>query len=87
MRNRFAIAFAITILLALPFNIREGLGERDWYVTNMRAFEQDLAEGLSWQELADRQRQFQGWKRDYLVEWMRMLHEAKIEPFGRGAPR
>jgi hypothetical protein len=87
-RNRFAIAFAIVILFALPFNVQDGLGERDLYVTGMRAFEQDLAEGLSWQELADRHYQFLlQWDRDGLVERMPMLHEAKIDPFGRGAPR
>jgi len=86
-RNRVAIAFAIALLLALPFNVRDGLDERDWYVTNMRAFEQDLAKGLSWQELADRHQFLLPWDRDGLVKGMRMLHEAKIDPFGRGVPR
>ena len=86
-RNRLANAFAIAILLALPFNIRDGLAERDWYVTNMRAFERDLAEGLSWQELADRHQFLLPWDRDGLVERMQMLHDAKIDPFGKGGPR
>jgi hypothetical protein len=87
-RNRVAIAFAIAMLLALPFNVREGLAVRDWYVTNMRAFEQDLAKGLSWHEPADRHYQFLlPWDHDGLVERMRMLYEAKIDPFGRGVPR
>jgi hypothetical protein len=87
-RNRFVNGFAIAILLTLPFNVRDGLAERDFYVTGMRAFEQDLAEGLSWQELADRHYQFLlAWDRDGLVQRMGMLHEAKIAPFGGGAPR
>jgi hypothetical protein len=87
-RNRTTIAFAIVVLLALPFNVRNGLAGGDSYVTGMRAFEQDLADGLSWQELGDRHYQFLlTWDRDGLVERMRMLHEAKIGPLGRAAPR
>jgi len=87
-RNRFAIACAIAILLALPFNVQEGLEERDIYVAGMRAFEQDLAEGLSWQELADRHYKFLlEWDRDGLAERMQMLQEAKIAPFARDASR
>ena len=44
-RDRITIVFAITALLALPFNIREGLAYRDSYVGGMQAFEQDLAVG------------------------------------------
>lgn len=88
VRDRIAIAFAITSLLALPFNIRDGLAWRDWYVTGMRAFEHDLSAGSSWQELGDKHHNFlMHWNRDVLVERMRMLHGAKIGPLGRATPR
>jgi hypothetical protein len=49
----------------------------------------DLADGLSWRELADKHWQFlfpfQG-GRDTLIDYARMLHDAKIGPFGRAAP-
>jgi len=87
VRDRIAIAFAITSLLALPFNIRDGLAWRDWYVTGMRAFEHDLSAGSSWQELGDKHHNFlMHWNRDVLVERMRMLHRAKIGPLGRATP-
>lgn len=80
-RNRVAITFAMAVLLALPFNLRAGLGYRDAYVTGMHAFEQDLADGLSWRELGERHQQFLfGWDHDGLLRGMRMLHEAKSDP-------
>jgi hypothetical protein len=81
------IAFAVTALLALPFNIRKGFAWRDGYVIGMSAFEQDLSNGLSWQELGDKHEPFFA-RGDgpILVERMRMLHEAKIGPLGRAAP-
>ena len=82
-RDRITIVFAITALLALPFNIREGLAYRDSYVGGMQAFEQDLAVGLSARELGDKHYDFLfPWDRDALIEWMLMLHEAKIGPIG-----
>jgi hypothetical protein len=87
VRDRIAIAFAITSLLALPFNIRDGLAWRDWYVNGMRAFEHDLSAGSSWQELGDKHHNFlMHWNRDVLVERMRMLQRAKIGPLGRATP-
>jgi hypothetical protein len=86
--NRVAIAFAIAGLLALPFNLREGNWWRRWYASGMAAFEQDLSAGLSWQELADKHYKFLlHWDRSGLVESMKMLHDAKIGPLGRAAPR
>jgi hypothetical protein len=86
--NRVAIAFAIAGLLALPFNLREGNWLRRWYASGMAAFEQDLSAGLSWQELADKHYKFLlHWDRSGLVESMKMLHDAKIGPLGRAAPR
>jgi hypothetical protein len=88
VRDRVAITFVIATLVALPFNLRHGRAWRDWYVSGMQAFEQDLSAGLSWQELGDRHHKFLlHWNRDALVERMRMLHEAKIGPLGRAAPR
>ena len=48
------MVFAVAVLLALPFNLRQGIEYRDAYVTIMQAFEQDLAEGMSSRELAER---------------------------------
>jgi hypothetical protein len=86
-RRRVGIAFAVTALPALPFNIRKGFAWRDGYVIGMSAFEQDLSNGLSWQELGDKHEPFFA-RGDgpILVERMRMLHEAKIGPLGRAAP-
>jgi hypothetical protein len=88
-RDRATKAFAIAALLALPFNVEHGLASRASYVADRQGFENELAEGLSWQELADRHWQllfpFPG-GRDPLIEYARMLHEAKIGPFGRAAP-
>ena len=87
-RDRIANAFAIAALLALPFNVREGLAGLDWYVTGMQAFEQDLADGLSWQEIGDKNEPFLAHgDGPVLVERMRMLHDAKIGPLGRATPR
>jgi hypothetical protein len=86
--DRIAKAFAIAALLALPFNVREGLAGLDWYVTGMQAFEQDLADGLSWQEIGDKNEPFLAHgDGPILVERMRMLHDAKIGPLGRATPR
>jgi hypothetical protein len=88
VRERIAIVYAITSLLALPLNLREGNGSRSWVETGMNSFEQDLAAGLPWQELSDKHSKFLLWgDRDRLVEGMRMLHDAKIGPFGTAAPR
>jgi hypothetical protein len=88
VRERIAITFAIATLLAFPFNLIQGRKWRDWYVDGMQAFEHDLSDGLSWQELADRHYKFlMHWDRDALVERMRMLHEAKTGPLGRAAQR
>jgi hypothetical protein len=56
-------------------------------VIGMSAFEQDLSNGLSWQELGDKHEPFFA-RGDgpILVERMWMLHEAKIGPLGRAAP-
>ena len=81
-RNRVAITFAIAVLLALPFNLRQGLAYRDAYVTGMRAFEQDLTDGLSWQELAERHQKFlMDWDHSSVMKGMEMLHEAKMGPW------
>jgi hypothetical protein len=54
----------------------------------MSAFEQDLSDGVSWQELGDRHQKFlMHWDHDVLIERMRMLHEAKTGPLGRATPR
>ena len=88
VRDRIAISFVIAMLVALPFNLRQGRVWRDWYVTGMQAFEQDLSDGVSWQELGNRHHKFLlHWDRDALVERMRMLHEAKTGPLGRATPR
>jgi hypothetical protein len=95
-RDRVAIAFAIAALLALPFNIRWGLGYIEVYQTYSilaQAFEQDLADGLTWPALEEKHKQFVfgwgggGWWGDNMSEGFQMLHEAKIGPFGRAAPR
>jgi hypothetical protein len=85
-RKVVAITFAIAVLLALPFNVRKGLGLRDAYVAGMQAFERDLADGFSWRELGERNQEFLfGWDHDLLIEGMRMLHEAKIGPWQNAA--
>jgi hypothetical protein len=88
VRDRIAITFVMATLVAFPFNLVRGRNWRDWYVAGMQAFENDLSDGLSWQELADRHYKFlMHWDRDALVERMRMLHEAKAGPLGRATPR
>jgi hypothetical protein len=89
-RNRVANAFAIAAFLALPFHIAKELAGLGSYLADTQAFEQDLADGLSWQELAERHQKillpFPD-ARDELIEYARMLHEAKIGPLGRAGPR
>ncbi len=88
VRDRIAITFVIAMLVALPFNLRQGRAWRDWYVTGMQSFEQDLSDGLSWQELGDRHHEFLlRWDREALIERLRMLYEAKTGPLGRATPR
>jgi hypothetical protein len=75
VRDRIAITLAMATPVAFPFNLLRGGREQ--------AFEDDLSEGLSWQELADRHHKF-------LMHWnerMRMLHDAKTGPLGRATPR
>jgi hypothetical protein len=91
-RDRVMMVFALAVLLALPFNLRHGLGHRDGYVASMRAFEQNVAKGMSWRELADRQTK--GWRelaeRQGGILWwdperdakgIEMLHDAKMGPW------
>ncbi|MBV8336779.1 MAG: hypothetical protein JO358_15355 [Alphaproteobacteria bacterium] len=86
-RNRIANAFAIAGLLALPFNVYHGLAMRVAHEDRMRVLEQDLAEGLSWREIADGHWQILfPWDRNTLIEYAGMLHDAKIGPFGRAPP-
>jgi hypothetical protein len=86
--DRIAIAFMIATVVAFPFNLLHGRKWRDWYLAGMQAFEHDLSDGLSWEELADRHHKFlMHWNRDELAERMRMLHEAKTGPLGRATPR
>jgi hypothetical protein len=88
LRDRVAVAFAITSLLALPFNLREVRGDQRYYAEGMDAFERDLSAGLSWQELGDKHSKFlMNWDRDALVQDMRMLNEAKIGTLGSATPR
>jgi hypothetical protein len=87
IRDRTLIAFAITGLVALPFNLREGNWERRWYRAAVDAFEQDFSAGLAWQELADKHYKFLLHQdRDLLAERMKLLHDAKIGPFGSLTP-
>jgi hypothetical protein len=86
-RDRVAIAFTIAALLALPFNIRSGLRQAEvfqTYAIRAQAFEQDLADGLTWPELEAKHKQFifdQGsWWKDNMSKGFQMLHEAKIGP-------
>ena len=86
--DRIAIAFAITSLLALPFNVRVGNSFRHYYTEGMTSFELDLSAGLSWQQLGDKHSGFLlHWDRDALIERMKMLHDAHIGPFDRANPR
>jgi hypothetical protein len=86
-RNRMATSFAIAVLLALPFNVQKGLGYRDAYVTGMRAFEQDLANGLSWQELGESHREFlMDWDHTSVMKGMQMLYQTGAGPW-KGAQR
>jgi hypothetical protein len=92
-RDRVAIAFTIAALLALPFNIPWGLWYLEGYQTyakRAQAFEQDLADGLTWPELEEKHKQFvfewhDWWTR--MSEGFQILHEANIGPYGRTAPR
>jgi hypothetical protein len=89
LRDRIATVFAIAALVALPFNLYDGYSWRRQYVAGMKAFEQDLSAGLSLRVLADKHAdffKFEGYE-DYIYERMRMLHDAKIGPIGRAAPR
>ncbi len=52
----------------------------------MFAFEQDLARGMPWEQLATEHYEFLlPWDRDALLQWMLMLHEAKLGPLGSKA--
>jgi hypothetical protein len=87
IRDQVAIAFAITSLVALPFNLQEGYWWVRGYDMLMTEMEEDLSAGLSWQELIDKDQIFTYWTTDGLVEYMEMLHKAKIGPLGRANPR
>jgi hypothetical protein len=81
-RDRVTMVFAVAVLLALPFNLRQGLGHRDAYVELMRGFEQNVAKGMSWRELAERQTKgFIRWDPELDAKGMEMLHEAKMGPW------
>jgi hypothetical protein len=79
-RDRVAMVFAVAVLLALPFNLRQGLGHRDAYVALMQGFEQNLAKGMSWRELAERQTGSEVEWVELYAKGMEMLHEAKMGP-------
>jgi hypothetical protein len=81
-RNRVESAFAIAALLALPFNLEKSLEASKPYSAGMRAFEQDLADGFSWTELAERHQKFlMDWDYSSVMNGMQMLHEAKMGPW------
>jgi hypothetical protein len=81
-RNQIATVFAIVVLLALPFNVRSGLAQRDAYVAGMHAFEQDLANGLSWRELGERHQKFlMDWDHTSVMKGLQMLQEAQMGPW------
>lgn len=84
-------AMALIAALLLPFNTRAGLADRDWYVSNAAAVERDIASGTDAATLAARHRQFlMHWNEQALMERIRMLRDAGIEPFARvraDAPR
>ena len=88
MRNRAAVTFGVAALLALPFNVQKGLvGLHTYYVNGMRAVEQDLAEGATWREVADRHQKFLlAWDREALIMGMQMLHKARMGPWKGTGP-
>lgn len=82
MRNWAATAFAAVALLALPFNLTEGLGYRDAYVRIMRPFTQDLVDGMSWRELGEvHANSLMGWDPGLVMRGLQMLHDAKMGPW------
>jgi hypothetical protein len=82
MRNWAAAVFAAAALVALPFNMREGLGYRDAYVSIMQAFTQDLSDGMSWRELGKRDASsLMGWDPELVTRGLKMLHDAKMGPW------
>lgn len=87
IRDRITIVFAITSLVALPFNMQEGYRWTRGYDQLMAELEQDISAGLSWQELIGKDKVFTYWITDGFVGYMQMLNEAKIGPFGRANPR
>jgi hypothetical protein len=88
LRDRIGTMFLIAALAALPFNLLEGRSYGEYYVSGMKAFEEDLSRGLSWEQLADRHYEFLlRWDRNALLERMKMLHSAKIGPLGSAASR
>jgi len=76
-RNRVANAFAVAALVALPFNVQHGLAVRALYVADTQAFGHELAEGLSWQELADRHQEllfpFPGGRGMLIENWQEIV--------------
>ncbi|HMA02189.1 MAG: hypothetical protein ACM34L_13295 [Gemmatimonas sp.] len=84
-------ALCLVMVVLLPWNTREGfglpgrydLGWRGWYVTGMNAVEQDIEGGVPRLEMARRHREFlMHWDEAKLAAGMRMLHDARIGPFG-----
>jgi hypothetical protein len=73
----------VVTFFLLPFNIREGFAWRDWYVSGMNAFEEDLHSGVPRVELARRHCSFLlHWDEAGLSRYMLLLHDAGIGPFG-----
>jgi hypothetical protein len=99
IRDRISLAFVVAVLLAFPFNLREGAAWTADYTAKMATFELDLSSKLSWQGLVEKDLEdvaqwthnpeVARWTHnpEVLVESMRLLNESKIGPIGRVAPR
>lgn len=83
MTRRVAHAtLAITLLLMLPFNVRDGLALRDRYASAVGALERDIRAGATPETLAARHHAFlvRG-SEELLASRIRMLRDAGIGPF------
>jgi hypothetical protein len=79
-------ALCAAALVLLPWNTRDGLSVRDWYVAGMDAVQRDVDAGATPAVIAEKHTAFlMHWNREGLAERIRMLRDAGIGPFARAA--
>jgi hypothetical protein len=73
------------MLLLLPFNSEAAFYWRDWYTNGMKTVEQDIAAGLTKEEIAKKHKAFliHWWEEKQIISHLQMLQQSAHSPFSQ----